>query len=79
MVVPIFSRYEGQTRGGPRTEILSDKMVRLQEQTAMKDVISLASLNTVGNGKAVLEALRNEKKLWQILQLSESCSSGQSS
>ncbi len=54
-------------------------MVRLQEQTAMKDVISLASLNTVGNGKAVLEALRNEKKLWQILQLSESCSSGQSS
>ena len=59
--------------------MLSKKMVRFPTRTAMKVLTSTVTLETAGNGPTLLEALRKEKKLWQILQRSESCLSGQSS
>ena len=52
--------------------MLSDKIVRSPTQTVIKAAISTDSLVTVGNGKAVPEAFRKQKKLWQILHRSES-------
>jgi hypothetical protein len=52
--------------------MLSDKIVRSPTQTVINAVVSTASLVIVGNGKAVPEAFRKEKKLWQILHRSES-------